>query len=308
MLQWLPRPVRHAVLRRKATLAREALQDVEVEIAHTREGYLDAFRLVHDAYAWRGWITPQANGVYLTQHHALPQTTVFVLRQAGRCVATVSLVLDSGLGLPFERTFPEMAALRGPNRVVAEIGSLAVVPELRGTGVTICLFAALWRYARHLAGVTDLVIAVDAHVVDHYEGLFGFKAMGKPRSYQGFGEGVQALEEDPVAGLHQDLSTVDDWSAVYDFQPRREALHVWELASAPFPSAWEKYPPHEGGSDLARFKLPRHLFQEFFVGPDAMAPLEPATQDYVLHFRTPQTVTVPPQQRLAWLGLEPSAA
>ncbi len=307
LLQLLPAKLRHALLRRKATLDEVVTHDVVVEIAHTREGYFDAFKLVHDAYVWRGWIEPQANGLYLTQHHALPETTVFVMRKGGKCIGTVSLVLDSELGLPFERTFPEVESVRGPRRRLAEIGSLAVAPELRGSGLTMCLFTAMWRYAKQRCGVTDLVVAVDEHVSDYYEGLFGFRALAETRSYAGFAEGVHAVDDDPVVGLHQDLTTIEGFLACYDFTPPNEALNVGQLTSAPWPSRWEKFPTRGTAHEETRFKLPRALFQELFVGPDAMKPLEQSTVEYVRRFRTPQTVNVPPSKRGQLRDLSPMA-
>jgi len=307
LLQLLPKPLRHALLRRKATVEESATHDVVVEIAHTRESYFDAFQLVHDSYVGRGWITPQPNGLYLTQHHALPETTVFVMRKAGKCVGTVSLVLDSELGLPFEKTFPETAEIRAPGRRLAEIGSLAVAPELRGSGLTMCLFTAMWRYAKHHLGVSDLVVAVDANVSDYYEGLFGFRPVAEARGYAGFAEGIHALDDDPVIGLHQDMTTAQAFSRHYNFRPEAGVLNVSQLTLSSSPLRWERFPASDSTLDETRFKLPRALFQELFVGPDAMEPLEQSTVEYVRRFRTPQTVNVPPRLRAQLRTMSPMA-
>ena len=293
----LPKRLRHALMRHKATIDPAVMCGVVVDIAHTKESYEPAFRLVHDAYVWRGWIKPQATGQYLTEHHALPETTVFVLRKGTECLGTISLVLDSPLGLPIDHTFPhEVRRLRQPGRRLAEVGSFAVAAGHRNTGLTMYLIAAVWRYARQVAGLTDLVIAVDDHVLDYYEGLFGFQALGAPRVYRGFGADKHAIADDLVVGVHHDLTTADQWLSVYDSTPPNGRINPGELAYVPYPSPWEVYPrPGSTPLEEARYKLPRPLFQELFMGPGALQPLGLTTEEFLLQCRTPQTVIVKPR-------------
>src|SRR5215475_11839692 len=72
-------------------------------------GVLDeAFRLVHDQYVWRGFMTaPHPSGRRVNLRHALPSTRVFVASDGVRVVGTASLIPDSPLGLPMDEVFAD---------------------------------------------------------------------------------------------------------------------------------------------------------------------------------------------------------
>jgi hypothetical protein len=152
-------------------------------------------RLVHASYLARG-ITPEhVSGVRVTPHLLLPTTMVFVAVTAdGAVVGTVSLVLDSRLGLPMDAVYPaELARLRGERRVLAEVGALSVAPALRHSGLVHLLNKVMFRVARERCGVDDLVIAVHPRAQDLYRAALLFERIGDVRSYAGLNASALAV-------------------------------------------------------------------------------------------------------------------
>ncbi|WP_124841400.1 GNAT family N-acetyltransferase [Burkholderia cepacia] len=143
-----------------------------------------AFRLVHDAYVARGITVPTRSGMKFSPHHVLPGTTTFIAERAGRVLGTISLVEDSPIGLPMETVHAaEVAALRHAGRRFAEVSTLSVAQDVRGRGVSLLLYNALFRWARRHRLIEDLVIAVHPKMREFYcHGLL-FECLGPTREY-----------------------------------------------------------------------------------------------------------------------------
>jgi GNAT superfamily N-acetyltransferase len=136
----------------------------------------------------------------VTPHLLLPATVTFVARAGDAVVGTVSLFLDSVLGLPAEALLRrELGQLRARRRRVAEAGALAVAPGRRGYGVTYLLLKALYRCAVELLGVDDLVLAVHPDDEDYFRAALSCARLHSPGPAPG--RGARA----PAVPLHLDL-------------------------------------------------------------------------------------------------------
>lgn len=183
VMKLLPRSIRHALIRRAARIDEQELADVEVRIATSVSDFVEAAKLVHDGYVARGIMSPHGSGVRTTPFLALPSTIVFVAIKGGRLVGTLSLVVDSSLGLPMERIYPdEVQAVRRQARRIAEVGAQCVAKECRGTGVAFLLNKAL-LLTTELLGVEDLLIAVHPKAEDLYVATLCFERLGNERAY-----------------------------------------------------------------------------------------------------------------------------
>lgn len=291
ILSCLPKGWREALIRRKAVYPSALLDDLRITRAASVDAYSGAFHLVHEAYVARGWIRPQPGRQWVGRHQALPESTVLVLYRSGDPVGTVGIVEDSPLGLPIERTFPEVGRLRGPGRKVAELGTLALASHARSTGLGILLMIAAWRYARRYLQVTDVVIAVDAHVASYYESLFRFSTYTGVRTYSGFPRHQHARTHDPVVALHQDVVTMDPWIEAHWSRPRNGTLHPASIAVAPFPASFEDYPAlPEGRASAARAKLPRAVFQQLLRNTQLPEPMDAEVTNYLRQWRSRETL------------------
>jgi N-acyl amino acid synthase FeeM len=160
-----------------------------------------AFRLVHDQYVWRGFMTAaHRSGRRVNLRHALPSTRVFVARAGDRVIGTASVIQDSPLGLPMEEIFgAEIAMLRREGRRVAEISALAMDADRRAYGLPalIRLLRLVLVYAVDLAGLDDLCMVVRPQHAAFYLRLSACRTMGEPRDYPKVHiEGAVALRVD----------------------------------------------------------------------------------------------------------------
>lgn len=288
LLKWLPKPLRHALLRRTAGFDSSLLEGLSIEVVNTTAGYATAFGLLHDAYVERGWIPPQRSGLWLTPHHALARTTVLLIQRNGVALGTASIIEDSPARLPMDRTFPsEMEALRASCARLAEVGAFALVPQARRSGLAIALLLTTWRYAQHRLGVTDIVCAVDAHIGDLYEAVFHLRPFTPVQSYQGFLDAtIQA--DDPAVGLHQNIAAAAQKMAALDLASRRCTPPT--LARREFPAPWENVPPQLEAKELARYKLPRDVLADLLWGTELADRLDEETKAEIFRSRTLRTI------------------
>src|SRR5262245_43060703 len=166
---------------------------------HTLNG---AFRLVHDQYVARGYMNPAPSGLRVGLHHALPWTKVLAARHGRRVVGTMTLIRDSGLGLPMDELFAdELAPFRERGRRVTEVSALAIDPAYQTAGVAILtkLIRLLILYAVEIARYDDVCITVNPRHLGFYRRLF-------PDCYQiGEVKAYGKVNGAPAAALRLDL-------------------------------------------------------------------------------------------------------
>ncbi len=129
-----------------------------------------AYRLVYKEHLARSYCISDPSEMHYDFFCILPEACTFILEREEEILGTLTLVVDSPLGLPFEAAFPgTLAKLRSPHRRFAEVILLALNREAFGRGQPslarfqkqLSLFRLLktvFDYARTVAGVTDLVI------------------------------------------------------------------------------------------------------------------------------------------------------
>ena len=197
LLRHLPRFIREPLIRRHLQFDHDVLGELTVKVAETVEEHEQAGRLIHESYVRRGLMPPHASGLWVTPHGLLPTTMVFVARHGEAIVGTMSLVVDSALGLPMDKIFAEeLAPLRQAGRLVAEAGALCVAPDYRNKGVALLLNKLMWRCAKERLSVQDLVIAVHPDVQCLYEAVQLFRRVGPVRMYPGLSGKAALLELD----------------------------------------------------------------------------------------------------------------
>ena len=170
-------------------------------LAMDRHTLDQAFRLQHDQYVTQGYMDSHPSGWRLSVHNALPSTRVFVARDNDRVVATVSVIVDSPLGLPMAEIYEdELRGLRSPRHNLAEVSGLAVHPDYQKSGLAILLrlIRMVLLYSIKIADLSDLSIAVNPHHAAFYRKAFFFQPIGDLK-YYGKVNGAPAL------ALHLDL-------------------------------------------------------------------------------------------------------
>jgi predicted N-acetyltransferase YhbS len=159
---------------------------LEFGLATNRHTLDQAFRLQHDQYVAQGYMEPQPSGWRLSVHNALPSTRVFVALDNDRVVATMSVIVDSRLGLPMAEIYAdELREFRGLRRQLAEVSGIAVHPDYQKSGLAILLrlIRIVLLYSIEMAALGNLCIAVNPHHEAFYRKAFGFESIGGLKQY-----------------------------------------------------------------------------------------------------------------------------
>ena len=170
------------------------LSGIVVKVADTVPDLLASARLVHDMYVARGLIEPKPSGMRATPHLLLPSTATFIAQRGEEIIGTLSLVVDSQLGLPMEKAFPaEVQAVRAAGRKTAEVGALCVTDRFRSRGVSYLLNKLMWRCAREVYGIDDLLISVVPPADALYRAALLFRPLGAKRRHPSVKNGVVTI-------------------------------------------------------------------------------------------------------------------
>ncbi|MEW5788455.1 MAG: hypothetical protein AB1899_11445 [Pseudomonadota bacterium] len=167
---------------------------VNYSIARDRSTIEESFHLVYQAYTEVGLQAENEARVRFTKYHVIPSSKIFVaiyrpeltkpdferthVDDGKRVVGTLTLVRDSGLGLPVESVCaPEIQALREQGARMAEVIALAIDPEFRRHNVMMYLYRVMFEFAR-LQGVTDICCAVTRRHIEFYRDILLFRPIG----------------------------------------------------------------------------------------------------------------------------------
>lgn len=93
---------------------------VSVQLAHTKEQYEQAFRLLQRSRKQLGFSSENENDLWVTKHHALPCTNTIVALRGGEVVGAITLFGESAFRLPLEEQADLSAFRHNLNGRVAE--------------------------------------------------------------------------------------------------------------------------------------------------------------------------------------------
>jgi ribosomal protein S18 acetylase RimI-like enzyme len=255
-------------LLRKNGLFGEDLKGCTIERACTADDLRQAYRLVHDVFFSRGFISPDPSRMRVRIYETTPETATFVAKMDGRVVAVLSVVEDSpDLGLPSDGAFKEeLDELRRAGRRLCEITNQAVAIEYRKSAVP----TELMRCAIAVSltqGFHEAIASVSPGHNGFYD-LLGFRQIGSARNYS---EEV----EDRVIALSMDIDQYRSWEPSLDTAAQfirqflTEENHFLTLVSD-----WaEEARRHFLNPDLLRhlFVLERNFLERF--APDELVVL-----------------------------------
>jgi GNAT superfamily N-acetyltransferase len=172
---------------------------VNYSIAREPATIEEAFGLVYQAYTEVGLQAETDSRIRFTKYHVIPSTKVFVavfrpeltkpeferghVNDNKQVVGTLTLVLDSSLGLPVEQVCgTEIQEMRDQGAKLAEVIALAIDPQFRRHNVMMFLYKIMFEYAR-LKGVTDICCAVTKRHIEFYRDILLFRPLGQLLPY-----------------------------------------------------------------------------------------------------------------------------
>jgi len=133
-----------------------------------------ASMLISKMYAWRG---------YSGTHHVGtdPNRITLTASDKGEVIATLSLGLDSPVGLLADQVFQDVIDPVRANGKVCELIKLAIDPSVKSKAVIGSLFHVALIYARDLHDCSDIFIEVNPRHRRFYETMLKFKVVCESR-------------------------------------------------------------------------------------------------------------------------------
>jgi len=149
------------------------IKDVAFSAISDGEAFRAAYDLINDRYAWRGY--GASHRIPSDAHH-----TTFTAEVDRTVVGTITLGVDSELGLSIDDTFSEAAeqARRVTGAKICELTKLAFDPGIRSKAVLASLFHIAFIYGTSTSECTDLFIEVNPRHAGFYETMLGFERVG----------------------------------------------------------------------------------------------------------------------------------
>jgi hypothetical protein len=223
MVRDLPDPISGPLIRKGLVIKPSWVEGVLFKVADTREELEAAYRLVHDVYVEEGYEDVRKPGVRVNLRYALPTTATLIGKVGDQVVITMTIMLDSPLGLPMDMIFSrELFKLRCEGRRLAEIGALASHPDFRRRQQAVALFAdkAITKYAIDCLKADDLVIAINPKHEWVYKHLLLFETISSDvKEYK-------YVNSAPAVAMRLDLKTCHErWSRAYRGRPEECNFH-----------------------------------------------------------------------------------
>jgi hypothetical protein len=152
-------------------------------VASDRDARERAYRLAYRVYRDSGY-APQNSDMIVSKYDSDPQTFTLLAEDSNGCEAgTITLIFDSGKGLPCDEIFqPELDNLRKKGRRLVEVTRLAIDKDHAGSrSLLIHLFNFQSVFARQVKRYTDQMIEVNPRHVNYYRRLLAFELAGPER-------------------------------------------------------------------------------------------------------------------------------
>lgn len=180
----------------------------EVSIAQDLNSKIEAYDLMYRLYRTPeiGYAKEDPTKLWYSIFNANPTTTTFIIRNllTKKMIATLTVVLDSTIGLPLEENYPkQIADLRNKKRRCAEIISLGFDEVARGScEIMLQLFKQSYLVYRGIYSVTDFLIMIKPGHALFYEKKLLFNLIGAEMN-------CTKINNKPVMLYHIDLTKAE---------------------------------------------------------------------------------------------------
>lgn len=158
-----------------------------IRVANCFELRHRVYRFQHQAYEKSGIVEPVKDGLWVTLHDALPETTTLIAEDRhGNLAGALTIVFDSPIGLPADSLFPaEMNSIRKTDSRICELISFGTSETMRASVKILAgLLYSSYLFALHARKATDFVITVHERYERFYCSNLLFSRKGPVRSYE----------------------------------------------------------------------------------------------------------------------------
>ena len=160
--------------------------EVVIQVANQMERREKAYQLLYDLYSEMGITRENGDGLWLSIHDAIPETTTFIAKnERGFIEGAVTTVFESPIGLPADDLYKkEIDKIRHTGEHICEIISLGINNNGRASiKVLATLFYCAFLHAWKGENATAFVITVHSDLEDFYCRRVSFKKLGPERNY-----------------------------------------------------------------------------------------------------------------------------
>ncbi|MFT5387857.1 MAG: hypothetical protein ACI9E5_000992 [Candidatus Omnitrophota bacterium] len=212
LLQLSPEDFRYAITRTHLNINHNPDSDLTIKVAETKEELKAAYKIIHDSYVEIGYMDPHRSKMRLSFYNMLPHTSTLVALWQGEVVGTMSIVLDSPVGLPIDADF-DTTHIRKSSFRLCEIIGLSIKKEFRSYGGKILfpIMKHMYHFINDNLGCDCVTVAVSPKRKDLYKGILLFSEIEDKVVNDAFIKGAKSV------ALYLDLKNVDErYKEIYD--------------------------------------------------------------------------------------------
>lgn len=223
LISLCPKFVREKIIRSRFQINYNLDSDLIFKQATTKDEIEQAFNLVYDSYLNLNYIDKNPDQLHLPKYLALPTTAILVIKLKEEVVGTMSIVMDSSLGLPTETTW-DISEFKKNGLNIAEISALSIKNKMmhyKGQ-LLLPLVKLNYLFSRDILNIDGFVIATTCEIVPFYTDLLLYKKL----------PGIRGRKYDLVKGvkaaccfLKLDDSTYKNYYKVYGAKDKGHNLH-----------------------------------------------------------------------------------
>lgn len=177
-----PRWLRKKIVRSRFEIDPHLSSDIVFKQATTKDEIEQALNLVYDAYINLNYIDKNPDQLHLPKYLVLPTTTILVIKLKEKVIGTVSIILDSSLGLPSETTW-DLSEYKKNGRNLGEISALTISREMRSHAgqLFLPLIKIQHLFCKEFLNLDGVVAATTQEVEAFYTDLLLFKPVKNSR-------------------------------------------------------------------------------------------------------------------------------
>lgn len=233
ILNSMPGPLRKKWTRKNIFVDQNLIIDEQIifKVADTEDELQEAFGLVQQMYESANIVEKNTTGLRITKYHLLPTTKVLIAKQNEKVIATISLIMDTPVGLPIDEFIP-LGKLRTTSKRICELSSLAISSEWRSQSQGIFIPLSLFgiNFGRKIIGADNIVIVTNDRVRFLYEDVFLFEPITINSQSYNFVKDSKAFAQ------RLDLSDIEQRGAIA-YKGLKDSSNVYKMLIDP---PWEK--------------------------------------------------------------------
>lgn len=218
-----PKFIRKIIVRSRFKINYSLDSEIEFKIATTKDEIEQALNLVHDSYVNLNYINKNTDRLHLTKYLALPTTTILVVKLKDEVIGTMSIVLNTSLGLPVETTW-NINEYKKNGANIAEVSALAIkngMKQYKGQ-IFLPLIKLCFLVARDILKLDGFVIATTYEVEPFNTDLLLYEKISDSRGQK---HNLVKGNKSSCCFLKLDNSTHENYQKIYSHKDKSSNLH-----------------------------------------------------------------------------------